>query len=322
MDVEHHCMRPTDLAQHYIDRHVFNSHTANIFLATARILEREFPGILIAEFNSDKVELWRKRTLSRVKVHSYNTYLRHLRILFKHAALQGLVKDNSFMSVRYINCKLRPKTIHNDDIRHIIHQVETDAIVKPGWFWAMVIRFLLNTAIRRRQLVNLRWHHIDMERKQIRLSQEGSKNTLEWSIPITESTLDDLRILKQKLESIGVIPRPEEQVFNPKPFCPGMTLPELSGRKLTETFATISMRTGIRISPHRLRHTLGTRLGTAEHANIVAIQQLMGHASITSTRIYVSCPIDYVRQVLERDGFEQELNNLKLQKRYKGTTQT
>ncbi len=307
-------MRPTDLAQHYIDRHVFNSHTEHLFRSVTRTLEREFPGISISEYTPDMVNLWRKNTLARLKVHSYNTYLRHIRILFKHAVSHKLAIDNPFMSVRFVRRSFAPKAIHSDDIRHVIQKVESDTVIHPGWFWAIVIRFLLNTAVRRRQIINLRWQHIDIDRKQIRLTQEGSKNSREWSIPIGDSTIADLQTLRHELKRIGINPRPGDQVFNPKPFSPQMRLQELNGSKLTDLFQVISKNTGVHISPHRLRHTLGTRLGTAEHANIVAIQLLMGHASISSTRIYVNCPIDCIRQVLERDGFEQELINSKTQK--------
>lgn len=43
---------------------------------------------------------------------------------------------------------------------------------------------------------------------------------------------------------------------------------------------------GLTITAHQLRHTYGTRLYRATGGNLLAVQQALGHASVTSTQIY------------------------------------
>ncbi|CBL45408.1 phage integrase [gamma proteobacterium HdN1] len=309
-------MTLTELAQHYIDRHVFNEITAQGYRTAARVLERTLPKKSASDITTDELLLWRKQLLGKVSVNSFNTYARHLRIIFAHAEKNGLIASNPIAELKPIKRLQKPKHVAYDDIQRVLRQLESGQLVRDGWFWAILVRFLLSTGIRRRQLVNLKWGHLDFERKTILLTQAGSKNTLEWRIPMMASTAYDLMVLKERFENLGTKITSTMQVFN-------CTLlrnrrwkhTELKPHMVTTFFWQISKATNIKIGAHRLRHTLGTRLGTADDANLLVIQQLLGHASLTSTQVYVHCSIGQARKVLERDGFEyfnrnkQELEN-------------
>jgi site-specific recombinase XerD len=49
---------------------------------------------------------------------------------------------------------------------------------------------------------------------------------------------------------------------------------------------------------HSLRHRFGTSAYGQEH-DIAVVQELMGHASITTTRLYVKVPADALRRTVE-----------------------
>jgi integrase/recombinase XerD len=54
-----------------------------------------------------------------------------------------------------------------------------------------------------------------------------------------------------------------------------------------------------RISPHKLRHTFGSLLAE-RGADIVAIRDLMGHASVATTQVYLHAHSDRLRREVEK----------------------
>lgn len=187
-----------ELAQRYNEQFTFNKETARNYDVIARLFSKASGLGCIEGITSEHVVRWRNDTLSRLSVHSYNTYLRHLRILFQHAVESGLIKNNPFRQIHYVNRTTKSRSIAFDNITCVIDWLEQTQEKNQGWFWAILIRFLLNTGMRRRQLVALQWGHIDFERGTILLVQEGSKNSHEWMIPMTDSTISDLLVLRKK----------------------------------------------------------------------------------------------------------------------------
>ena len=53
-----------------------------------------------------------------------------------------------------------------------------------------------------------------------------------------------------------------------------------------------------KISPHTLRHSFATHL-LKNGADLKAIQQMLGHESITTTEVYVHLDKSYLKEVLE-----------------------
>lgn len=67
---------------------------------------------------------------------------------------------------------------------------------------------------------------------------------------------------------------------------------------VNELFTRLSSSVGQRVTPHMLRHTFGT--GAAREASIDVVAELLGHASIRSTEVYLHPDVTLQRQAIER----------------------
>jgi len=70
--------------------------------------------------------------------------------------------------------------------------------------------------------------------------------------------------------------------------------------RVTQLFGSLSRRAGLAraITPHMLRHAAGSAL--AAHGGLDVAQAVLGHASITSTLVYVHPSADRQREAVDR----------------------
>ena len=153
---------------------------------------------------------------------------------------------------------------------------------------AAIITLLAFTGIRLKELVNANLTDIDFERSTLKVFGKGSKERL---VPLNKIVLNSLRAYLDR--------RPISE-------CPSIFLNRfgnrLSGRSIETLVKKYVLKSGInksKISPHKLRHTFATLLHMNE-VDILEIQKLLGHASITSTQIYTHTNPDKLKQAVEK----------------------
>ncbi|MCL1867677.1 MAG: tyrosine-type recombinase/integrase, partial [Paludibacter sp.] len=74
---------------------------------------------------------------------------------------------------------------------------------------------------------------------------------------------------------------------------------QLTRAMIFEIVKTLAQNAGIikKVSPHTFRHSFATHL-LENGANLRAIQQLLGHESITTTELYTHININFLRQTI------------------------
>lgn len=152
-----------------------------------------------------------------------------------------------------------------------------------------IIETLYGCGLRVSELCNLELSKVDMERKFLIVAGKGNKERL---VPMSEPSIEEIELYVNE----------ERTRLNVKPGEENILFLNMRGHRLTRQMIFIFLRqlaelAGIRktISPHTLRHSFATHL-LEGGANLRAIQQMLGHESITTTEIYLHLDSSRLRE--------------------------
>ena len=307
-------MRMLDIAKMYVSMNVYQEETQKQVLRASALFD-ERAGI--EDVNDiDYAAIHRFKTCNldvlRIKAVTHNGYLRYLKLLGRWATKVELIERNWFKHVTLAPQPVAPhKTLDSEVFAQAFQYLKRhpDAL-KPAWFWMIVIRFLYYTGIRRRQLVNIEWQDLDLGARVLVASYRGSKTHRQWEIPLAADLIDDLEyLIRRDSDALGRPMQEGDRVFNvcrfhpkykPDPRNQGAMRPE----QVTGFFKQLSKKTGMRIGAHRIRHTTATALcnpeGDEEGPDLFAVQHLLGHTTLSTTRGYVKTRLHRVERQVNR----------------------
>jgi integrase/recombinase XerD len=183
-----------------------------------------------------------------------------------------------------------PDTLSFEEIENIIAQID---LSKPeGGRNKAMLELLYSCGLRVSELVNLKISQLYFDVGFIRALGKGDKERL---IPIGRSAIKYVNIyLKNIRIHIAVKPGNEDIVFLNR-----------RGSKLTRVMVfliikELAKKAGIKktISPHTFRHSFATHL-VEGGADLRAVQEMLGHESITTTQIYTHLDREFLRKTLE-----------------------
>ena len=154
-----------------------------------------------------------------------------------------------------------------------------------------MIEVMYCCGLRVSELVNLKISDIYRDNGFLRIIGKGNKERL---VPIGESSL---KILFQYIEGARLH-------LNPKPKYTDTVFLNRRGTGLTRQSVFLLVkeladRNGIKktVSPHTFRHSFATHL-LEGGANLLAVQQMLGHASVSTTEIYTHISDDLLRETI------------------------
>jgi len=152
-----------------------------------------------------------------------------------------------------------------------------------------LLELLYASGLRVSELVSLTPEQIDLESNEIRVWGKGSKERVVlMGVPAAEAIKNYLREGRARLLS----KKKTKSLFLNRY---GQRLPERSVQRLLEQYAK-KAGIGKRVHPHMLRHTFATHLLDGG-ADLRVVQELLGHARLTSTQIYTHVTKGQARKV-------------------------
>lgn len=182
-----------------------------------------------------------------------------------------------------------PDTLNTHEIDALIDSI--DASKPEGMRNKAIIEVLYGCGLRVSELVNLKISDIYEESEFIKIIGKGNKERL---IPIGNNALKYINIYLHEVRVHLKIKKGfENYIFLNRT---GTSLSRISVFTIIKSLAE---KTGLkkRISPHTFRHSFATHL-IEGGADLRAVQEMLGHSSITTTEIYTHLDRDYLRGVI------------------------
>jgi integrase/recombinase XerD len=223
---------------------------------------------------------------------SQSRILSGIRSFYKYCLIEQIVKADPTTLLESPKLKRAlPDVLSFDEIESIIDCID---LSKPeGGRNKSILETMYSCGLRVSEVVNLRISCLYLEAGYIRVLGKGDKERL---VPIGEAAIKYLRIYLRDIRiHVPAKPGNEDIVFLNR-----------RGVKLTRVMIFLLLKdlvrqAGItkRISPHTFRHSFATHL-VEGGADLRAVQEMLGHESITTTEIYTHLDREYLRETLHR----------------------
>ncbi len=213
--------------------------------------------------------------------------LASLRAFFGYLDSMGLIQNNPSTVVAGPKLEKRlPKYLHESEINRSIRAIDSgsDAGVRNR----AILELFYGTGMRLSELVGLDIADIDFSGGTVRVSGKGGKQRI---MPLGRTTTRELR---SYLEIRGR--------FSPATQDKALFL-NVRGERISARGVQLLVKKTLaegsekrRLSPHMLRHSFATHL--LDHgADLQAVKELLGHASLSTTQTYTHLTRDRLKQV-------------------------
>jgi excisionase family DNA binding protein len=211
---------------------------------------KEITGIMILNFRESRL----KQVISRLTI---NRECALLKKMFNWAIEKGYLQENPVRKVKMYSEKdtARDRVLSQKEEANLLQELAVH--LKP------IIIFALHTGLRYREILELKWKNVDLERRHIKV--EHTKSGKVRFIPVNSILFAELVRLKQAAKGEKVFP----------------------WRNVRTGFENACRRAKIaNFTFHDLRRTFGTRL-LERGVDIVTISKLYGHSSVLVTQNYL-----------------------------------
>jgi len=242
--------------------------------ASIRNLLRFFKGKTLNSITPDLIERYKAKRKDEVSPASVNRELACLKNMFTKAIEWGKVDKNPVKKVKlFREQNIKEKILTNEEARKLIEVANSH--LKP------ILIVALNTGMRKREILNLKWKNINFSKGYIFI--EDSKSGRSRKIPMNNLVYKTLKSLKN--ESGFVFYNPETK----KPI-----------QDVKRAFGTACKKAGIiGLRFHDLRHTAATKMIEAG-VDLVTASKILGHASIQMTMRYAHPTPENMKRAVEK----------------------
>ena len=213
-----------------------------------------------------------------------------IRAFYRYLLLENLVKeDPSELLEAPVRWRKLPDTLNVMEIERLIGAIDLSS--PEGHRNRAMLETLYGSGLRVSELVNLKVSEVFRDIEFIKVTGKGSKERL---VPMSGESLKFIRFYVEGTRSRQKIkPGNEDVLFLNR-----------RGSKLSRVMLFMIIRglaatAGIqkKISPHTFRHSFATHL-VEGGADLRAVQEMLGHESITTTEIYTHLDREYLRETI------------------------
>jgi integrase/recombinase XerD len=212
------------------------------------------------------------------------------------AFYQFLVRENRILADPTANLespkleKRLPKVLSVKEVERLL--THPDRVAPSGIRDAAMLELLYATGIRVSELVSLNVPDVNLEMGYIKCSGKGSKERI---VPLGSLAISSCRDYVNSARSRLVRDREERALFVNHH---GHRLTRQGFWKIVKRYAE-DARIEKAITPHTLRHSFATHL-LENGADLRSVQEMLGHADISTTQIYTHVTKGRLKEVYAR----------------------
>ena len=255
-------------------------------------LKHHSPGLPVASAEHQEIRAWIVDLSSKQNTaRSINRKISTLRSFYKFLQRRKHIKRNPTHKVRALKANYPPPhVVQENDLFKLLDTCEftTDF---SGCRDRLMLELLYGTGIRLSEMIYLGHDQVDTIGSTIKVDGKGSKQRL---LPVHESLvvlIEKYCVLKQQqfsddASSLLLV------TDKGAPCYPMMVYRTV--RKYLDQYTTIDKR-----SPHVMRHTFASHL-LENGADLHAIKDLLGHATLASTQAYTHQSMEKIKQIFDQ----------------------
>lgn len=252
-------------------------------------LENHYGDANLADVNYSQIRSWivalvetkiTNRSINR-KVSSLQSYYKFL-LKVEDIEVNPLAKHKALKTSKKIQIPFSKAEV-NSVLDGISHSQSFEGIRNK-----LIIELFYSTGMRRIELIELQLSSFDFSNKTVKVLGKQNK---ERYIPLLESVIQTLKLYLKERQLLENTTSSSYLFLTKK----GVKIYEnLVYRIINEYFSKASLKA--KKSPHILRHSFATHL-LNQGANLNAVKELLGHASLAATQVYTHNSISELKKV-------------------------
>ena len=215
-----------------------------------------------------------------------------LKAFYKYCLLEDITKkDPTTLLEAPKLMRLLPDVLHFDEIENMLAQI--DMSTPEGHRNKALLETMYSCGLRVSEVVNMRLSHLYLDVGFVRVIGKGNKERL---IPIGSVAIKFINIYMQSVRVHQTLQKGEEDII----------FLNRRGHRLSRVMIFLiikglAAKAGIKkkVSPHTFRHSFATHL-VEGGADLRAVQEMLGHESITTTEIYTHLDREFLRSTLHQ----------------------
>ena len=215
-----------------------------------------------------------------------------IRSFFKYLVKRGIISENpAELVLTPKQDKTLPVYLSVDEMFRLLDSIQTNTLL--GLRNRAIFETLYSSGIRVSELAEMNFSDVDFLAALIQVSGKGNKQRI---VPVGQKALAAIKAYRTRLqEQIGTPSINEGPLFLNR-FQKRLS-PRSIARILKKLVDTVGLLTPV--SPHALRHTFATHMLDAG-ADLRAVQELLGHKSLSTTQKYTHVSIDRLMETYDR----------------------
>ena len=302
---------PESVNQYNCDLTMFLRYMKYLFKLTD---EDDFNKITINDFTLEQLS-----KVTQENIHSFITYLSikrscgpatcarkisTIRIFFKYLTITAkLLKDNPAQNLETPKLNKRlPRYLTLEDSEKLLSLTYSDDTNENKERDFAIITLFLNCGLRLSELVGINISDIKFDDQKMTVIGKGNK---ERSIYLNKACIDAINAYLDVRPKEGI---KKDKKDSDKALFLSSYKQRISKRTVENIVSKELARAGLdttKYSTHKLRHTAATLMYKYGEVDIRALQELLGHQSISTTEIYTHVDNDQVRTAVESNPLSQ-----------------